>query len=270
MKKIFYSMIVGLCLSTTVTAQNVTKDPRPGFTEVSSIRELKQLEPNTEARLTLIYDTVMFVSNSDMYVRDGASGCYAINFKNMGLDLKQGMVIFGSIVGKYMKADGKSIFTATENTTDKYFTVTCTTDYLMPFIDFDNEDNYNHVDDVVTTGEVIIDSLADASGTTRLYASQSNGARVMLTDKYGYGGQSIQVPAKCTNISGILSSSSNGENELYMLTDISTIAEPLAVTRPQKDDASADATRYNLAGQKVSATYKGVVLSRSGKKWIAR
>ncbi len=292
MKKIIYTMLLWACFGLTAVAQqtedgdtvchsttpgdtpyvdplgNMPEDPRTGFKNVNSIQELKLQEPDTEVRLTLVYDTVLFARNNDVYVRCGVS-CAAINFKDMGLNLQEGMVLFGSVVGRYVVIDGKAQFVGTENTTDQYYTVTARVDYTTPYYDWNENTQNNVVDDVVETGEVTIDSLADAAGTRRLYACKQNSTtRLLLTDKYGFCQQPIQIPAKCSGLKGILTRNGNS-GELYTLTDISTVAQPLAITGLRRDDASADA-HYNLAGQKVSNAYRGIIVTGNGRKIIVK
>ncbi len=267
-QRIIFGFLVAICSIVTVSAQRIAEDPRNGFNNVNSIRELKLQESGTEVRLTLIYDTVLFARNNDVYVRCGNSNA-AVNFKDMGLNLQEGMVLFGSIVGRYVVTDDKASFVGTENTTDQYYIVTSRVDYTTPYYDWNDNLQNNVVDDVVETGEVTIDSLADAAGIRRLYACKQNcTTRLLLTDKFGFCQQPIRVPAKCNGLKGILAR--NGSSgELYTLADISAIAQPLSVTGLLLDDTSAD-VHYNLAGQKVSNAYRGITVSGNGRKRIAK
>lgn len=246
--------------------KEVPDDPRTGFVTVSDIAELKMQAPDTEVRLVLTYDTVLFAGNGDMYVRDGnVRG--AINFKGMNLRLEEGMVLLGSVVGRLVMVDDKAQFVATENTTDKYYIVTEKMAYTTPYYDLD-EEGQDYVDDVVVTGEVMIDSLEDDAGTRRLYAyKQTNGARLLLNDKYDFCSQSIVVPAKCATLKGILSVGNSG-SELYVLTDIGTVSESTRIKKTSREATTDNTPRYNLSGQRVSPVYKGVVVNREGRKYI--
>lgn len=269
MKRRIYAMLLCACFGLTAWAQQVEDDPRTGFKDVGTIKEFKALEENMEARLRLCYDTIVYVQNGDIYVRDGAV-CGAINFKDTGLCLEQGMIIFGTIVGRLAIVHGKAQFVATENTTDKYLTVLGQTDYVARYYVWDDGLSDQYIDDVVNIGEVTVDSLPDAAGTPRLYAyKRSSGARMLVTDKYGLSQQSIKVPAVCTNLKGILNHSGS-ESELYTLTDISTVAQYTGITHPRLGYTADSPLRYNLSGQQVSTAYKGIVVTGDGRKRIIK
>lgn len=247
--------------------KQIPEDPRTEIKTVRNITELKKLEADTEARLTLIYDTVLFASNGDVYVRDG-SGCGAINFRDMKLNLEEGMVLIGSVVGRIVKDGKKAQFVATENTTSDYYAIIDKTPYVSPYIDIDIEEQDEYVDDVVVTGEVTIDSLPDAYGQLRLYAfKQRNGARLQLTDKYEFCSQPVKVPARCSGLRGVLSSNEDG-NELYVLTDVSVLAQPTSIMPFRQDSPADNSACYTLSGQRASATFHGITITRNGKKTV--
>ena len=267
MKRRIYAVLLCACFGLTAWAQQVEVDPRTGFKDVSTIKEFKALKENTEARLRLCYDTIVYVQGGDIYVRDGAV-CGAINFKDTGLHLEQGMILFGTIVGRLSIVDGKAQFIATENTTDKYFTIVGQANYVARYYVWDDDLSDQYIDDVVNIGEVIVDSLPDAAGTQRLYAyKRSSSARMLVTDKYGLNQQSFKVPATCANLKGILNHYGS-ESELYTLTDISTVAQPTGITRPRLDTDSP--LHYNLSGQQVSTAYKGIVVTSDRRKRLVK
>lgn len=269
MRRRFYAMLLCACFGLTAWAQQVENDPRMGFKVVSTIKEFKALEENTEARLRLCYDTIVYVQGGDLYVRDGAV-CGAINFKDTGLHLEQGMIIFGTIVGRLAIVDGKAQFIATENTTDKYFTMLGKADYVTRYYVWDDDLSDQYIDDVVNIGEVTVDSLPDADGTLHLYAyKKSSDARMLVTDKYGINQKSIKVPAVCTNLTGILNLSGK-ESELYTLTDIGAVAKHTGITHPRLDHTADSSLHYNLSGQQVSTAYKGIVVTNDGWKRIVK
>lgn len=245
---------------------DVPKDPRTGFTNVDGIKAFKELADGAEARLVLTYDTVLFARNGDIYVRDGNGGG-AIIFKDTGLDLKEGMVLLGTVVGRLSIVEGKPLFTATENTTDKYYIMVNQTPYTMPFYDFDEGGQDSQIDDVVVTGEVMVDSMPDVAGVRRLYAYKQKGSsRVQLTDKYGFSKKAISVPAKCSNLKGILVS--NTDRELYLLTDISAIAQPTGIRAIEEKRAAVDAPLYDLQGRRVDAEPQKGIYIQNGRKVV--
>lgn len=269
MKCRIYTMLLCACFGLTAWAQQVENDPRTGFKEVNTIKEFKALEENTEARLRLCYDTVVYVQGGDIFVRDGAV-CGAINFKDTGLHLEQGMVIFGTIVGRLAIIDEKAQFVATENTTDKYFTVLGKADYVARYYVWDDDLSNQYIDDVVNLGEVMVDSLQNPGGTPQLYAyKRSSSARMLVTDKYGLSQKSIKVPAVCANLKGILNHSGS-ESELYTLIDIGTVAQHTGITYPHLGYNIDSSLRYNLSGQQVSTAYKGIVVTGDGRKRIVK
>ena len=69
----------------------------PGKIEVASIADFKALDNDTEAELTLNKVQVLFASGKDVIVKD-ATG--AIDFYNVGLDVKTNQVLNGVLYGK--------------------------------------------------------------------------------------------------------------------------------------------------------------------------
>ena len=176
-------------------------------------------------------------------------------------------MLLGTVVGRLSIVEGKPLFTATENTTDKYYIMVNQTPYTMPFYDFDEGGQDSQIDDVVVTGEVMVDSMPDVAGVRRLYAYKQKGSsRVQLTDKYGFSKKAISVPAKCSNLKGILVS--NTERELYLLTDISAIAQPTGIEAVEEKRAAVDAPLYDLQGRRVDAELQKGIYIRNGRKVV--
>lgn len=243
-------------------------DPRPGFTTVKSIKELKKLEPGTEARLTLAHDTVLFAKSGELYIRDGGD-IGAIRFSNSGLDLQEGMVLLGSVVGRLDIEDGKRVFAGTNNTVANYFKVTCIVPYKMPYIDGLDDMQEQFVDDVVVTGEVVIDSLADSNGSRQLYATLSDDSRLLLTDYYDLTQAPITVPAVCLGLRCIVAWSDD-HYTLYPLSDLSSNASPLGIAPVNNYLSSAATHLYNLQGQRLTdKPLRGVYIC-DGRKIIAK
>lgn len=266
MKRGLFLMVLTVCFGLTVWAQQVEEDPRAEFMDVNSIKDFKALPENTEARLKLCYDTVVFVQDGDAYVRDGNRGG-AINFKNTGLDLKQGMVIYGTVVGRLVFIDGKAQFLATENTTDKYFIVTSELDFSPRQYEWGDDSSGQYVDDVVTIGEVTVDSLADNVGVRRLYAyKRSNGLRILLTDRYGFINMPVKIPAMYQNLRGIFAQNGK-ENELYLLTDMGTGYQPTAVTLPRHGSNSYTSI-FDLQGRPMKGIPQHGIYVKNGRKEV--
>lgn len=236
--------------STTIKAETAeTDDFYPGtasytltvLTAVDNIAAFKALEKGTTAVLRLSNAQVLYVNGtSDMYVRD-ATG--AIDFFNTGLTYEAGQMLNGSIVATFnnfndmpeINAVSDNKLTATEGTvepTKKAIAELSASDYC---------------DLVTVTGDY--DATAKTLGGVAVYDKFKT---KVLTDKTNgtYTMTAICVPFK-------------GEVELYPISmEVSTGIKGIV-----SDKAGKNASIYNLSGQRVNGSYKGVVIS-NGKKYV--
>jgi len=104
-----------------VVEKTFVKEEAPELTTVANIAEFKALADGTEATLTLNDAYVLWVHNSDAYVRD-ASG--AIDFYATGLSLTAGTKLNGTVSGKRATYNTLPELAKSDNTNANGFTAT--------------------------------------------------------------------------------------------------------------------------------------------------
>lgn len=206
---------------------------------VSSIAELKALGAKKVGKWTVKDAQVLYVNGTqDMYVRD-ATG--AIDFFSTGLTYKAGDILNGTIVATYDEYNGLPEVTAVSdnNLTATAGTVTPTTKKASELTSADYCD------------------LVKVSGTYDATAKTLDG--ITIYDKFGTG---VTLTAGDYTITGIYIPY-NTKMELCPISkDAVTGINGLVIEKAVKD-----APVYNLSGQRVDSSYKGVVI-RNGKKFV--
>ncbi len=216
--------------------------------EAANIAELKKMENNTKAKLTLTNAQVQYVGGSDIYVADATGG---VDIYKTSLTYKAGQVLNGTIEGafavynglpEFMNVDNNNLKVSDGTITPKEITVNDTAKSVCQLVTIKNVT-------VVKNGN---NFYADADKKFQIY----NKYKVSYTveDGASYDITGIVVPY----------------GKIYEI--IPTVA-PTATTatgiNEVKTAQAENAAAYNLAGQKVGKDYKGVVV-KNGKKIIQK
>lgn len=208
---------------------------------VNSISELKALGAKKVGKWTVKDAQVLFVNGKqDMYVRD-ATG--AIDFFYTGLTYKIGDILNGTIVATYDEFNGLPEATAVS---DNKLTVTEGT--VTPTAKKASElTSADYCDLVKVTGAYVADkkTLDDVPVYDKFKTN-------VLTDKADgtYTVTAICVPFK-------------DKPDLAIIT----MEVTSGINGIVSDKAAKNAPVYNLSGQRVDSSYKGVVI-RNGKKFV--
>lgn len=236
--------------STTIKAESAETDAfYPGtasytltvLSEVDNIAAFKALEKGTSAVLKLSNAQVLYVNGtSDMYVRD-ATG--AIDFFSSKLDYKAGNILNGSIIATYdlyndlpeAKNFSENNLTATEGTVqpkEKKIEDLSASDYC---------DLVKVTDDYDATAKTLGGVAVYDKFKTNVLTDKSNGTYTITA---------ICVPY-------------NSKVELYPIT----MEAPTGIKGLVSDKVGKNVPIYNLSGQRVNGSYKGIVI-RDGKKFV--
>ncbi len=226
--------------------------PQPQFPVCENIAAFKALDKNTEAELTLSDAKVLYANGRDVFVSD-ASG--AIEFYNTGIEFVTGQVLNGSIIGKFSPFQNLPELAKTDNTNTDKLTITDGDAATPKQVTIAQLLGETYLCDLVQLSNVSVategDNLMVSDGTDKL----------QLYDKFkvaeGTNWDGLYV------ITGILSVYKENY-QLYPLTVSVVDGIRTAITHI---DPTAPA--YNLAGQRVDAQYKGVVI-QGGKKLIRK
>ncbi|MGI6224343.1 MAG: Ig-like domain-containing protein [Prevotella sp.] len=213
----------------------------------TSIKDFKTLDAKSTAKLKLTDAQVVYVNsyqtssgntNTELYVRD-ASG--AIQFYNCGLDYTAGQILNGTLTATYNEYNGLPEIT---KVADADLTVTDGTATPRKVDSATSLTSDDYCDLVEVTG-----SYASADKTldgVACYDKFKNGSLDNLTD----GDYTMTAIVVCYKDAPELApiSVATGINEI-------------------KADVNTNDAIYNLAGQKVDESYKGIVI-RNGKKYL--
>lgn len=235
-------------------------------TPVASIADLLALEsPSSNLELTLTNAQVVFNDNNYIYVRENGS---AVCFYNMSAALKELMktnaVINGKIGIDYevyrmlpeVKSNSKTDDNTLEATEGEEAAATATT--------LADVATGKHVCDLVTLKAKMVKEVTyQEDGTTvktTTYYLQDGDVKLVIVNN----GKNLNKIDEGTEVT--VTAICNTANDAYQLK-LTKNAEYEADGISTVNAGKADSLRYNLQGQRVSDSYKGVVII-NGKKYV--
>ena len=236
-----------------------------------TVAELCELTEKTDnINLTFNNAQVVFVDGRSAYIREGEN---AICAYDLGIDLNEGQTINGSVKVNFELHRGMHEIKANTATTDSELTIT---DAAAGATVAPTEATLSellkgkHAADYIVLRGVQIISVEAASGakglngataeTTTYYAADEAGAKIQLFSP------SDDITAKVNDgkkydIEAIFAGAGSNKS----ITPLA-ISETTAINNITTDEAlKQDAPIYNLAGQRVGESYKGIVIV-NGKK----
>ena len=254
--------------------------PQPvEITEVSTIAEFTALAEGTKAKLTLTNAEVVKSwtsnnGNNNTFVRD-ASG--AIQFYNCGLGLETGDLVNGTVVLQYKVYNGEpeAVAVAGETNADELIITKGQAACEPKAVGVDAA--AENVNDLVTfSGVTVVAEEGTSSATsTKYYATDEAGNRVQIYNGFhdtAFDQLENFADGKKYDVTGVIvayqsKSMTEPIYEVYPMEIKESAATGIeAVTAGVLD---VNAPVYNLSGQKVSHSYKGVVI-QNGKKFIVK
>lgn len=257
----FYSMVI----SSEAGEVTPPTPPAPVELETKTLAEFKDLPKDTEANLKLTNAKVVYVDDKNIYVREGE---HAIMLFGTSLTLPLNATLNGEVALKnapfYGVYEAKDIDGKTN--TDK-LTITPSTDQELDAKTTTLTDiiALKNVADLVMVKNVKIVS-EEVSGKTNYYAVQGSDKVQLFTSSKGTRANLYESKAndeKEYNIIALFNNIYKGAAEIDpVLIDTTT-----GISNIEQQKTDEQAPLYNLAGQRVSNSYKGVVI-RNGKKFI--
>ena len=214
----------------------------------ANIAAFKALGVGKEAILTLTNAQVQYAGTNDMYIVDATGG---IDIYKSGLKYTAGQVLNGTI-------------TATYNVFNK-----------IPQLINITENKLTATDGTVTPVEMSVEDAALAENACKLvkitnvkavkidnnYYTDEN-KTILFYDKFQIG-YTVDTENEC-DYTGIIIQYNSQMELAPTVTPVTSNINGITI-----DDADANAPVYNLAGQKVSTSYKGVVI-KAGKKFVQK
>ena len=254
--------------------------PQPvEITEVSTIAEFAALAEGTKAKLTLTNAEVVKSwtsnnGNNNTFVRD-ASG--AIQFYNCGLGLETGDLVNGTVVLQYKVYNGEpeAVAVAGETNADELIITKGQAACEPKAVGVDAA--AENVNDLVTFSgvTVVAEEGTSSAASTKYYATDEAGNRVQIYNGFhdtAFDQLENFADGKKYDVTGVIvayqsKSMTEPIYEVYPMEIKESAATGIeAVTAGVLD---VNAPVYNLSGQKVSHSYKGVVI-QNGKKFIVK
>lgn len=250
-----------------VTLEGGAVTPTPEVQTVDNIAAFKALSDGTTALLKLNNAQVLYTwtsnnDNTSTYIHD-ATG--ALLLYNSGLTLKENQILNGEVTLKLTDYKGLPEGEKTDKTNADGLTITDGTPAQPKVITPDKAGE--NLSDLVQVEGVTIQS--EQSGKYTNYYAHVGDQKIQLYNGFhldAYNELSTFEGVKNKTVKGIVSMF-NGNYQITIISiDTTTGIDNLNAESKALND---NAPMYNLAGQRVDKTYKGVVI-QNGKKFINR
>ena len=274
--KVVYSIAGNTQIKTmTVTLDNGGTTPEPPvvitYTDVASVKDLlaNYAKDTKNLNLTLTNAKVTFVNEYkgtiNTYVREGDT---AIELRTLGFNMPVNSILTGKVKVDLKYNYGVPYLTANAGTDDESITVTESEEAAQP-IEATIADLIanKYLNDLVTIKNFTFSKEEYQAGKFNYYANDGE-QKIMIFDKFNkVGGVAELTEGEKYTVTGLYGAIFKGTPEILPTqavvpgssTGISNITTSAADNAPV----------YNLAGQKVNAAYKGVVI-KNGKKMIKK
>lgn len=240
--------------------------------QLKSIAQLNELTSdlkNVALKLTnakVVYD---YYKGYYVYVREGE---YAVRFDgiffgNTAISNLSNYVVNGTVLVDFAKNFGDCTLTANKETKVSDLTLTESSEVAQPVVTTIPELlEKKHVEDLIALKSVTITSRKENYSTVYDLTDESGNvvtAPSCMSDDLSAkadDGNKYDVKAVFDSVND------EGKPQLILLGFYETASGITAVTRQESD---SDATIFNMSGQRVGKSYKGLVV-KAGKKYIAK
>ena len=272
--KVVYSIAGNTQIKTmTVTLDNGGTTPEPPvvitYTDVASVKDLlaNYKEDTKNLNLTLTNAKVTFVNEYkgtiNTYVREGDT---AIELRTLGFNMPVNSILTGKVKVDLKYNYGVPYLTANAGTDDESITVTESNEAAQP-IEATIADLIanKYLNDLVTIKNFTFSKEEYQAGKFNYYANDGE-QKIMIYDKFNkVGGVAELTEGETYTATGLYGAIFKGTPEILPTQKVvpGTSTGITNITTSAADNAPI----FNLAGQKVSKGYKGVVI-KAGKKMI--
>lgn len=272
--KVVYSIAANTQIKTmTVTLDNGGTTPEPPvvitYTDVASVKDLlaNYAKDTKNLNLTLTNAKVTFVNEYkgtiNTYVREGDA---AIELRTLGFNMPVNSILTGKVKVDLKYNYGVPYLTANAGTDDESITVTESEEAAQP-IEATIADLLanKYLNDLVTIKNFTFSKEEYQEGKFNYYANDGE-QKIMIYDKFNkVGGVAELTEGETYTATGLYGAIFKGTPEILPTQKVvpGTSTGINNITTSAADNAPI----FNLAGQKVSKSYKGVVI-KAGKKMI--
>ena len=252
----------GECLVTVTAANGISASCHVTVEAVTgkTIAEFKAMEEQDEAMLLLNDAEVLFSYQTRVYLRDSTG---AITLNNIGLSLNNNDRVSGLLYGKLTSLNNMPQVSPVAETTDIENLMVTEGEGVQPHektleeLSSDDYSDYVKVKAVKLVRDVYCYAV-------------SGDRRVRVYTRFGTKGGSLpsNYNGKYFDVEAIFGTNRlNGQviDELYIVKTPTEVEAPSGIVELRQDDVRANQPVYNLQGQRVSPTTKGIVISRGRK-----
>ena len=271
--KVVYSIAANTQIKSMIVTLGEGGTPQPPveitYTDVASVKDLlaNYAEDTKNLNLTLTNAKVTFVNEYkgtiNTYVREGDT---AIELRTLGFNMPVNSILTGKVKVDLKYNYGVPYLTANAGTDDESITVTESEEAAQP-IEATIADLIanKYLNDLVTIKNFTFSKEEYQEGKFNYYANDGE-QKIMIFDKFNkVGGVAELTEGETYTATGLYGAIFKGTPEILPTQKVvpGTSTGINNITTSAADNAPI----FNLAGQKVSKSYKGVVI-KAGKKMI--
>ena len=272
--KVVYSIAGNTQIKTMTVTLGEGGTPQPPveitYTDVASVKDLlaNYTEDTKNLNLTLTNAKVTYVNEYNgtinTYVREGDA---AIELRTLGFNMPVNSILKGKVKVDLKFNYGVPYLAANAGTDDESITVTESTEAAQPIEATVADILANkYLNDLVTIKNFTFSKEEYQAGKFNYYANDGE-QKIMIYDKFNkVGGVAELTEGEKYNVVGLYGAIFKGTPEIIPTQAVVPTSTGISnITVTTADNAPA----YNLAGQKVNGSYKGIVI-KNGKKMIRK
>lgn len=271
--KVVYSIAGNTQIKTMTVTLGEGGTPQPPveitYTDVASMKDLlaNYKEDTKNLNLTLTNAKVTFVNEYkgtiNTYVREGDT---AIELRTLGFNMPVNSILNGKVKVDLKYNYGVPYLAANAGTDDESITVTESDEAAQPIEATIADILANkYLNDLVTIKNFTFSKEEFQAGKFNYYANNGE-QKIMIYDKFNkVGGVAELTEGETYTVTGLYGAIFKGTPEI-LPTQAIVAGTPTGITNITTS-AADNAPIFNLAGQKVGKSYKGVVI-KAGKKMI--
>ena len=273
--KVVYSIAANTQIKSMIVTLGEGGTPQPPveitYTDVASVKDLlaNYAKDTKNLNLTLTNAKVTFVNEYkgtiNTYVREGDT---AIELRTLGFNMPVNSILNGKVKVDLKYNYGVPYLTANAGTDDESITVTESEEAAQPIEATIADIIANkYLNDLVTIKNFTFSKEEYQAGKFNYYANDGE-QKIMIYDKFNkVGGVAELTEGEKYTVTGLYGAIFMGTPEILPTQAVvpGTSTGITNITTSATDNAPA----YNLAGQKVNAAYKGIVI-KNGKKMIKK
>ena len=271
--KVVYSIAGNTQIKTMTVTLGEGGTPQPPveitYTDVASMKDLlaNYKEDTKNLNLTLTNAKVTFVNEYkgtiNTYVREGDT---AIELRTLGFNMPVNSILTGKVKVDLKYNYGVPYLTANAGTDDESITVTESEEAAQPIEATIADIIANkYLNDLVTIKNFTFSKEEFQAGKFNYYANNGE-QKIMIYDKFNkVGGVAELTEGETYTVTGLYGAIFKGTPEILPTQKV--VAGTSTGITNITTSAADNAPIFNLAGQKVGKSYKGVVI-KAGKKMI--